>query len=112
VAERINGILKDEYLECYKVYSRSKRSFGKCPNYRKFNPKKCKKELERGDQNWKNYYTKVTENKCFDVQVFLLKLLKPSSALITLPNPPQNSHSNSNSLSFTMKSLILAQDER
>lgn len=82
VAERINGILKDEYLECYKVYSfeeardllenvielyNQERPHMTIGN---LTPQKVHiKELERGDQKWKNYYTKVTENKCFDVPV-------------------------------------------
>jgi putative transposase len=82
VAERINGILKDEYLECYKVYSfdeardllenvvvlyNQERPHMTVGN---LTPQKVHtKELERGDQKWKNYYTKVTEDKCFDVPV-------------------------------------------
>lgn len=75
VAERINGILKSEYLECYSVDSfqeatklldavvklyneeRPHMSIGN------LTPEKvhlC--ELKAGDRKWKNYYTKKTIN--------------------------------------------------
>jgi transposase InsO family protein len=79
VAERINGILKDEYLECYTVYTfeEAKELLLKVIDlYNQERPhmtignltpqKVHSRELKRGEQKWKNYYTKkyeITENE-------------------------------------------------
>lgn len=69
VAERINGILKDEYLECYKVYTfqQAKQLLDAViPLYNKERPhmsignlvpeKVHNCELKPGKRMWKNYY--------------------------------------------------------
>jgi len=71
VAERINGILKDEYLECYKVYTfkeANKLLDAVIPLYNEERPhmsignlvpdKVHNKEAKPGERLWKNYYQK------------------------------------------------------
>lgn len=71
VAERINGILKDEYLDCYKVqtFQEAKELLDAVvPLYNKERPhmsignlvpeKVHTKELQPGTRLWKNYYMK------------------------------------------------------
>jgi len=71
VAERINGILKDEYLDCYKVHTfRQTKELldAVIPRYNKEKPqtsignlvpeKVHVKEIKFGKSLWKNYYQK------------------------------------------------------
>ncbi len=79
VAERVNGILKGEYLECYEVdtFEQAKELLDKAVElYNQERPhmsignlvpeKVHSKELKKGEQKWKNYYNKklqTNENK-------------------------------------------------
>ena len=74
VAERINGILKEEYLECYEVYNfkEAKELLTSVVNlYNNERPhmsignltphKVHTGEIQKGNQKWKNYYSKITK---------------------------------------------------
>ena len=71
IAERVNGILKDEYLDCYKVYSFEEAKElldAVIPLYNQERPhmsignlvpqKVHNGELKPGERLWKNYYQK------------------------------------------------------
>jgi putative transposase len=76
IAERVNGILKDEYLEHYKVntFEQAKELLDQVIKlYNEERPhmtignltpqKVHTRELERGEQKWKNYYVKKQDNE-------------------------------------------------